>query len=48
MQMLSCFMIRLQLWTIKKALPPQLFSDEENEDTEMLIRLIKIRKHLWT
>lgn len=23
-------------------------SEQENEDTEMLIRLIKIRKHLWT
>lgn len=23
-------------------------SEQENEDTEMLVRLIKIRKHLWT
>jgi hypothetical protein len=23
-------------------------SEQENEDTEMLIRLVKIRKHLWT
>jgi hypothetical protein len=23
-------------------------SEQENEDTEMLIRLIKIREHLWT